>query len=578
VDLKRRLRSAEVLTDSDDFFLGQGTRAQRVERFPGPELIGSSIAPALERAFDESTAAGLRAATLIALAKLHPTWTPEEGTPTARPLAALADRNRSVSQAAILALGLIAEPDAARVLCDLAADEESVAQLLGRTSVPEVFRVHAALAAGLVGARTEREEVRRYVVHRLSLLLDERVAAPDLHIACLTSMGLSPLAERAALEASSGRGRSLRPSSSRAGQVRFLLDVLEDRERQEFVRAHVPKALGLLAEDASEDLRDEVKHGLLDMLGARKREKRLVRYGVVEALGRLGDSDGDPVDVELRRALRGVVRDGDAFGRNLALLSVAYVATRPGSGDGEPLGGLRSEESFLLKQFAQGQSRMRPWAALALGLHGYHALEEDVAHYDSTNVALRRTLERTRSSADANALCLALGLRRDSEAVPALLERLESTRDDVQRGRVAMALGLSGAREAIEPLQEIVRESRYHPSLLRDAAVALALLGSRGMTSDLLAILEESRSNAVRVGVVSAIGFVGDVRTVEPLLEILGDPQKSTSLRTSAAQALGIACEDESLPWNAGFINRMNYTAMTATLMSGDGTGFLDRP
>jgi len=82
----------------------------------------------------------------------------------------------------------------------------------------------------------------------------------------------------------------------------------------------------------------------------------------------------------------------------------------------------------------------------------------------------------------------------------------------------------------------------------------------------------------VRVGVVSAIGFVGDVRTVEPLLEILGDPQKSTSLRTSAAQALGIACEDESLPWNAGFINRMNYTAMTATLMSGDGTGFLDRP
>ena len=53
-------------------------------------------------------------------------------------------------------------------------------------------------------------------------------------------------------------------------------------------------------------------------------------------------------------------------------------------------------------------------------------------------------------------------------------------------------------------------------------------------------------------------------------------PQQSTYLRASAARALGIVREQESLSWSTGFVNRMNYTAMTATLMSGDGTGSLD--
>ena len=54
-------------------------------------------------------------------------------------------------------------------------------------------------------------------------------------------------------------------------------------------------------------------------------------------------------------------------------------------------------------------------------------------------------------------------------------------------------------------------------------------------------------------------------------------PQQCTYLRASAARAMGIVREQESPPWSTGFVNRMNYTAVTATLMSGDGTGFLDR-
>jgi len=58
---------------------------------------------------------------------------------------------------------------------------------------------------------------------------------------------------------------------------------------------------------------------------------------------------------------------------------------------------------------------------------------------------------------------------------------------------------------------------------------------------------------------------------------MLMGPQQCTYLRASAARAMGIVREQESPPWSTGFVNRMNYTAVTATLMSGDGTGFLDR-
>jgi hypothetical protein len=577
VDLRRRLRVPLSLTGTEDFYIGKGMRPQAASWAPGQDLIQTRIGPTLAAVIDGSRSARLRAAALVGLAKLHPTFVPAEGTPWSRPLAALADPDRQVVQSAILALGLIAEPQCATVLCELLAGGDEAAARLKRSNVPEVLRVDAALAAGLMGARCENEEVRRYLVHSLSLVFEERLAAPDLHIACATAIGLTPLADTPGELPTKRTDRVPSAATSRLGQVLLLTELLEDSKRPEFVRAHLPRALALLARDAREPVRSHAKRQVLDLLASRKREKRLVRYGAVEALGILGDADEDELDVELRAVLRGVVKDGDLFERNLALLSIAYASSRAGTGFGEPLEGLRGEQVYLMKQFVEGQDRTRPWAALAIGLQGYHARAAGGSLFTSTGQALRWTLERTRSSADAGASCIALGLRRDAEAVPHLLERLESTRDDADRGRVAIALALAGATEAIQPLEEIVRESHYHPTLLRDASVALALLGDPGTTDELLGILVEAKSSAVRAAAVAAIGFVGDTRAVEPLLAILEDAQQSDSLRVSAATALGIVCEEQALPWSAHFTNRMNYTAGTDTLFSANATGFLDQ-
>lgn len=584
IDLRRRVQAGSSLTGFEDFYIGQGMRPQAASLSPGGALIQERVGPALAAAFDGDGSARLRAAALVALAKLHPGFEPAEGTPVSRALLGLQDSDRDVVRAAILALALVADTEAVLVLGELLEGGDAAARRLGRSSVPEVFRVQAALGAGLAAFRSENEELRRYLVHRLGRVLsEERFAAPDMHIACVTAIGLAPLRELPAPEEDHepdyeiGRGERVPPpSASRFGQVQLLTSILEDDKASEFVRAHVPKALALLVREAREPLRRHVARTLLARLEYRK-ERRLVRYGLVEALGVVGDADADELDLALRAALRKVVKDGDVLERHLALLSLAFVSSRPGRGLGEPLEGLRAEQVWLMKQFVQAKDRTRPWAALALGLQGYHARAAGGTLFDSTGKGLRWTFERTRAASSAAAFALALGLRRDTQAIPLLLARLDEVKDDSERGRVAIGLGLVGAREAIEPLSEVVRESDYRPQLLHDAAVALALLGHSPVTDDLLETLVEAKSSAVRAAAVSAIGFVGDVRAVEPLIAILEGGEGTDALRTNAAEALGIVCEAETLPWSASFTNRMNYTARTETLLSANRTGFLDQ-
>jgi len=578
VDLRRRVRARGSLTGSDAFYLGRGPNPSPTGLAPGDELVQDRIGPALLRAHRAEREPFVSSAALIALAKLHPRFDDGiEAHPVELARRALQSPRREAVEAAILALGLCAEPESAALLVDLATDAEGAARLLSRDSVPMRWRVHAALALGLVGARSEREDVRRYLVSPLArMLAEEKPAAPDLHIACITAIGMTPLAEGGP-PALSEDGRAPRPAASRLGQVAFLADLLEDRRRPEFVRAHLPRALARLAREAEPALQEEVKRRLIDLLSSRKRSERLVRYGIVEALGLVGDADAEPLDVELRALLRRFARDGDAFEQNLALISLALVSSRRGAAGPHPLEALRGEQVYLMKAFSQSRSRTRPWAALALGLQGYHARAAGGDLFDSTSKALRWTFERTRAPGESSAFCIALGLRRDLEAVPAMLERLDSIRDDAARGRVAIGLGLAGAREAIQPLQAIVDDSRYRPTLLRDAAVALALLGQKRVALDLVEILAEAKSSAVRGTAVGAIGFVGDARVVEPLIELLEDPGLPELVRADAATALGLVCESEPFHWTAGFNNAMNYHALVATLNDPSGTGFLDR-
>ena len=577
LNLKERVLSGGPATGSDDFFLGHNTRVVRSGNAPSEMTRNTVVGPALQRAVEEESSDRLLCDSMIALAKLHPGYVPV-GDATMQEMFTkhLDHPNQKVVESAVLALGMMGDPTCASILCDIAADTAAGRQLVGRDKVPGRTRPLAALSVGLIGKNCDREDVRRYVVFRLATILKgDRQASPDLFVGCVTSIGLTPLApKRGVIEA----GVSLLPASSLEGQVTFLAEMLKDRDRDRFVRAHIPKALGMLVRGSDGTAKEIAADALLSVLQSRKKDRRLVRHGAAEGLGLIGDSDADQLDVAIRKALRDSVRDGDAFQRQLTVISIALASSRPGAGAGLELEGLADERSYLLKQLAQGQSRLRPWVALALGLQAHHCREAGEAIPADLINALRSSMSKVRSPEDVGAWCIALGLCGDLESAPDLHHRLGKLNDDLALGRVAVALGLLGDVEAINPLEEIVADSTFRPDLLRESAIGLALLGDKRVIDNLIEVLATHDSMAIKSAAVTALGFVADRRAIDPLAKLLDDKEQKEVTRSYSAIAIGVVCEQDRLPWPAHYMNHFNYEAATETLISSGGTGILNLP
>ena len=86
---------------------------------------------------------------------------------------------------------------------------------------------------------------------------------------------------------------------------------------------------------------------------------------------------------------------------------------------------------------------------------------------------------------------------------------------------------------------------------------------------DVVDMLAEADSQASQGSIASALGFIGDVRSVEPLIEMLGDRDLTATARAFAAAALGNVCDPEPLPWSTPFALDVNYRALTSTLLGG---------
>jgi HEAT repeat protein len=263
------------------------------------------------------------------------------------------------------------------------------------------------------------------------------------------------------------------------------------------------------------------------------------------------------------------------------LISLAQASSRPGAGSA-PLSALdpAKEETreWMLAQLSDGASATRCYAALALGVLERGAADARAPQSSEVLSALRRALDAARSPDEVGAFALALGVARDSSSVPVLRRQLEEMSDREARGHVAIALGLVGDRASIARIQALVAKSKYHPELLRNAAISLGLLGDKEVVPQLVDMLRNSNSLSARAAVASALGMIGDRRSLEPLMAMAADREQSTDLaRAFAAVALGMCGDKEILPWNAKLAADANYRANTSTLYSPDtGTGILD--
>jgi len=576
LNLKAAIHTGTLVAGSDDFFLGRRPADIASDRLrPTEETVRETIVPALLAALSTENHKEIVTGALIALAKIGDGEGPSDHPPLAPVIARfLTDSNQEISETAAVALGILGNETSIPTLRELLFDTPRGRELVGRAhEVPWRTRAFAAYGLGLIGHRIERRDVRRSIVGDLVRAFDEgsRMATPDLSIGCLAALGLVPLPNERDWQAREDdrRVRDL------ATQIEWVLDRTGERTNH-LIRSQAPTVLARLTRHAPDDqeLRARVVERLIAALSSDL--EREVRQSALLALGAIGDADDDPVDERIRDVLmRASLKSSDPQMTNFALVALAKAGARPGDG-GTPSAGTADVRAHLLGMMEHGPSSARPWTGLALGVLGRDRSDRGLAIDAEVDVELRRELRDARSPADIGAFAIASGLRADVEARAILREKLAETSDATARGYVAVALGLADARESIGAIQDVVRSSKYQPALLRQAAISLGLLGDKDVVPDLVAMLENARSLSASAALASALGIIGDARSVDPLVRMLADRELTGGARGFAAVALGIVADKESLPWNVKLSVGTNYRANVETLTNAAGTGILD--
>jgi hypothetical protein len=403
-------------------------------------------------------------------------------------------------------------------------------------------------------------------------------------------MGLTPLPfdpAAAAIEIGDAQAGTGWPKPAQVAtlqdQIVFLMNYFEDTRTNNFlISAHVPMAVARLLNDVPGDSPVRALAATRFLQDTKKLSDAAteIKQSCVQALGVIGDCDEDPVDVEIRSALIQCGEElADTQAKRFALIALGQVCGRPGKGAGNPLGGLEAKKdnprSYLMSQLSKAQSGTRSWAAFGLAILERSLDDAKMTSSVDAKRALRESLREARAPDEVGSYALAVGITKDAAAQEILREKLASTSQDEARGYCAVGLGLLNDRDAIGPIQEIITKSKYKPDLLKSAAIGLGLLGDKGVVTSLVTMLSEATGLSSQAAIASALGFIGDARSVDPLIAMLQDGQKTALARGFAAAALGIVADKEELPWNTKVSVNINYRANTTTLTN-QGNGILD--
>ena len=604
LNLKAAIHGSGQQTGSDEFYLGGGEEDQAKNTLrPSETVIRTEIVPALIRALEASDKSNdIATGCMIALSKIGDAKDESGKSKMAEQIIKrLGDSNQEISETAAVALGILANEANIDLLVNLLRDEgDKVRAAVSLVSgalpytgkVPERTRAFAAYGLGLVGAKASIDGKKK-IADALVQFLDSPVGTQnrEISVACVISLGLTPLEvdpSFAMPDLSKGFEKPAQVANLQE-QVLYLMSYYANPAGNFLNQAQAPVAVSRIM-----PARDPKIAGLFDAVTGRFREdisstskiKNEQQQSCIVALGKMGDCDEDETDKAIRKSLM-EVKDSisDQQSRFFALIALAQVAGRPGTGEGaNAIGGVTTKNKganvreFLMEQLARAkQDNHRAWAALSLAV--MERSLSDHSHPVSTEVqsALRQELDKSKTPIAVAGLSIALGMLHDSLSSSVMIGKLERTSEDEARGYVAVGLGLLNEKSAIAPITEIVKKSKYKGDLLKSAAIGLGLLGDKEIVPQLVDMLASAEALSSQAAISSALGFIGDARSVTPLIALLDDKTKTERARGFAAVALGIVADKEILPWNAKISVDINSRANSSTLTSpGTGTGILD--
>lgn len=568
LDLRASIRAISVRTGDDG---PANVLRELLALRPSPERVREELVPVLARILRDERATELSTACLMALARAaEPQPARDEDSLVPLFCTRLFDPAQEVGETAALALGVLGDERGLAILAELVEDGERARARCAGRAVPTRTRSFAAFGLGLLAHGARNNRVRQQVARSLVPLLEPgaRNVPRDLEVALVVALGL----DRLDLE----RGETQSAAwVSRQTLVHALLPLARDPERRALLRAHAWTALGALVLDAPALLRDEVRRELVVLLRRERAIENEVVQSAVQAAGLLADADADALDVELRAALARALDDPDQATRFFAAIALGEAGGHPGRGE-------RSEEgraecrNALLNELVRGRSRVKPWAALALGVQEFRAREAGSAPSEAARGALRDWLRAQSSPEELGAGAIALALARDEGASELLRQKLAASGPTQAQGQLCLALGMLGASEALPQIRAVAREARLRPWILEPASEALALLGDRELQPELLESLRASQSLVTQASLAHALGRVADARALEPLLALARSASSTDGLRSAAVIALGLLCERGDRAWYVPLARDRNYHAATPTLLGGDGQGVLE--
>ncbi len=548
-------------TGSDGFFIGRGEKSEAEGPGISQAVIYGRIVPALLTALDNDPSEALRTGAMLSLARIGAT---AETSPSSEEMLAkfvdqLDDKNQRIAETACIAIGILAVPESLQPLTELLLDSEAGRASLGRHEVPRRVRAFAAYGLGLV-ARDAGPELRAQATRALvASLAAQPGSMPDERIAAVVALSMIDPRER-----------------ENEGLAERLLELLAEDDENLSTRSHVPAALATIAPFLEAEAQERVLDELLDT-ATRKTERDLLRAGCVIALGRLADSDEDKFDAKVRKALMKVTTSGSYRERSYALIALAQIGARAGTGKGDPHDGTVDIQKFFLKQLAHSKQRERPWYGLALGLLARHMRDAGDAASADAKEEMRDALRAAKSPNERVAFAVALGLAGDADAVEGLLEELDEL-DPAMRGDVALAIGMTGSTGAIQALSDSLSAAQHEPHSLQNTARALALLGDTNVVTAVQALGEECDCALSHQGMALALGRTRHPNAVAPLLALLEGENSSELERGYAALGLGYAADKDTTAWSYRISADVHYRAYATTLTSEDLSGILDLP
>lgn len=511
------------------------------------------ILPALRRALESTTDREIVTACLIAIGKIgkdHPDF---EILPLLQ--ARLRRGDQEVRESAALAMGMTGKPEAIEPLAALLRQTALGKRLVGKERVDDRTRAFAAYGLGLVAYQNDDADVKQAVLDALlPVLRDPRERDRDVLVAVINGVRqLRPLI---------GKGAKHRRLQWQAVETLQTFEAQRLSKSRQLVQAHVPVAIARLLGRGRTADHERAKKRYSGILRNESRYHDTLPESAALALGVLVEPEEvRPEDAPYSEVLyEAVRRSRDEQTRRFATISLGRI-------------GGRANEERLLRWFARAKGPRRSWAALALGL-----LARGEKGRTSIGEVLHRAFLRERNRDERSAIAIALGLARytpAAEDLVALLKKHPKVED--LTGYLCTALALMEYRKAAPLIEEVMLDARLRPFIMGQAALALARLQQRDSIRALHRLLR-TRSlwgTITLAATSSALGVLGDARSVEPLISMLEDRELPKLVRAFAAVALGLVADGRELPWNAWIAEGINYRALVETLSNGS-SGVLD--